>query len=329
MMAESPDPYFGVRGVVLTPPDVSTWDWPRAASEAGLNTIALHGPPDDMVAFLGTEPGAAYLEACTALGLQVEYELHAVRDLLPRELFDRDPGMLRMDERGERVPDWNLCVHSQCALDVVCERAAAYAEALQPTTGRYFFWIDDGQPMCRCPQCQGLSESDQALILENALLGALQQADPRATLAHLAYLNTLTAPSKVRPQPGIFLEYAPIMRRHDTPLSRQDAHHDRPGAPSHGAQLDALDANLAVFGWEGAQVLEYWLDVSRFSHWQRENAVELPWDIQVLLDDLGTYAARGIRCVTSFAVWIDGAYVRRFGEPPIRQYGAALRHVPD
>jgi hypothetical protein len=323
-MAESTAPLFTVRGVVLTPPDVTTWDWPRVAIEAGLNTIALHGPPGDIVAFLATDRGAAYLETCAALGLQVEYELHAARDLLPRDLFDQDPTMFRMDEHGDRVPDWNLCVHSQRALDIVGERAVAYAETLRSTTGRYFFWIDDGRPMCRCSQCRGFSESDQALILENALLGALRQVDPRTTLAHLAYLNTLSAPSEVRPQPGIFLEYAPIMRRHDIPLGRRDACQDRPGALSHGAQLDALDANLAVFGREGAQVLEYWLDVSRFSHWQREKVVELPWNAQILADDLRTYAARGIRRVTSFAVWIDGAYVCRFGEPPIQQYAAAL-----
>ena len=197
------------------------------------------------------------------------------------------------------------------------ERAAAYAEILRPTTGRYYFWIDDGQPMCCCPQCRELSDSDQALILENALLDALRQVDPRATLAHLAYLNTLSAPSEVRPQPGIFVEHAPIMRRHDTPLRLRDACQDRPNAPTHGQQLDALDANLARFGAEDAQILEYRLDISRFSGWKREKIVELPWHPEILADDLGTYAARGIRRVTSFAVWIDGAYVRRYGALPV------------
>jgi hypothetical protein len=46
-------------------------------------------------------------------------------------------------------------------------------------------------------------------------------------------------------------------------------------------------------------------DVSRFSLWRRENVVGLPWNAQVLADDLHTYAVRGIRCITSFAVWID------------------------
>lgn len=323
-MDESAKPFFAVRGVVLTPPDVATWHWPQAAKAADLNTIALHSPPEDVVAFLGTEKGAAYLETCATLGLQVEYELHAARDLLPRDLFAVDLAMFRMDAHGERVPDWNLCVHSRRALDVARERAAAFAEALRPTSGRYYFWIDDARPMCHCPQCRGLSDSDQALILENALLDALRQVDPRATLAHLAYLNTLDAPVEVRPQPGVFLEYAPIARRYDVPFGRRDASLDRPGAPTHGAQLDALDANLEVFGREGAQVLEYWLDVSRFSRWKREDVVELPWDPEILADDLRTYAARGVRNVTSFAVWIDGAYARRFGEPPVGEYGAAL-----
>jgi hypothetical protein len=323
-MVADAEPFFAVRGVVLTPSDVTTWDWPRTAQDAGLNTVALHGPPGDIVDFLGTDAGAAYLEACSALGLQVEYESHAAHDLLPRDLFAHDPGMFRMDERGDRVPDWNLCVHSQPALEVARERAAAYAETLRPTTGRYFFWIDDGQPMCRCPQCRGLSDSDQALILENALLDTLRQVDPRATLAHLAYLNTLPAPGEVRPQPGIFVEYAPIRRRHDVPFGRRDACQDGSDAPTHGEQLDALDANLAWFGSKGAQILEYWLDVSRFSGWRRETIVELPWNPEALADDLGTYATRGIRRVTSFAVWIDGAYVHRFGEPPVREYGAAM-----
>jgi hypothetical protein len=118
------------------------------------------------------------------------------------------------------------------------------------------------------------------------------------------------------------------LRSHDTRFSQRDACQDRPDAPTHGEQLDALDANLAWFGAEDAQVLEYWLDVSRFSQWRREDTVELPWNLEILIDDLRTYAARGLHRVTSFAVWIDGAYVHRYGEPPVQQYGAALLEFP-
>ena len=60
--------------------------------------------------------------------------------------------MFRMDKKGERTPDSNLCVHSEAAIDTVCENALRYAKILRPTTGRYFYWIDDGKPMCMCPQ---------------------------------------------------------------------------------------------------------------------------------------------------------------------------------
>ena len=156
------------------------------------------------------------------------------------------------------------------------------------------------------------------MLFENHLVRALRGLDPDAALAHLAYANTLTPPRKVKPEPGIFLEYAPIKRRYDLPYEKQTAPH-QPDA------LSALDANLEVFPARTAQVLEYWLDVSRFSGWKRP-AVKLPWRRDVLEADLSTYAARGIRHVTSFAVYVDADYRRRHGEPGfLGEYGESLR----
>ena len=122
---------------------------------------------------------------------------------------------------------------------------------------------------------------------------------------------------RVKPEPGVFLEYAPIKRRYDTPYEKQS----EPGQPD---ALSALDANLRVFPADTAQVLEYWLDVSRFSQWKRP-AVKLPWRRDVVEADVATYAARGIRHVTSFAVYVDADYRRKHGEPTfIAEYGAAL-----
>ena len=38
---------------------------------------------------------------------------------------------------------------------MIAENAVAIAKMLRPTTGRYFFWGDDGKPWCRCPECKG------------------------------------------------------------------------------------------------------------------------------------------------------------------------------
>jgi hypothetical protein len=240
-----------------------------------------------------------------------------MKELLPRDLFAKDPSLFRMDDKGDRVPDANCCVSSARALEIVAENALRLARDLPPTTGRYFFWGDDGRPWCRCPACRGLTESDQALLLENGMVAALRRAEPRASLAHLAYANTLAPPKKLKPAPGVFLEYAPIRRRYDAPYAEQTG-------PDAQDGLSQLDANLAVFQRETAQVLEYWLDVSRFSGWKRP-AVALPWRLDVLRADLEAYAARGIRHVTTFAAWVDADYTRRFGEPRfISEYGEAL-----
>jgi len=311
-------PFFKTRGVVVRPSDIRKWPWPQKAKAAGLTTIGTHVFPHEVAAFVETDEGGAFLDACRNLGIEVEHELHAMNDLLPRDLFERDPSMFRMNEQGVRSPDCNLCVHSKEAVEVVCGNAVRYAELLRPTTGRYFYWIDDGRPMCRCPKCNGLSDSDQALLLENQILKALRNADPRATLAHLAYARTMTPPTHVKPDPGIFLEFAPIARRFDQPLSNR-------GAPRHAQYLDDLDANLSVFGADGAQALEYWLDESLFYRANQRTLTQIPWRPDVFLDDLATYGSRGIRHVTTFAVMVNGDYVEQFGEPPVNEYAKGLR----
>jgi len=311
-------PFFVTRGVVIKPEDVTLGDWPDRASRAGLTTIALTPFPSTVLGFVRSDAGQQFLKRCRSLGLEVEYELHAMRELLPRDLFPKDSTLFRMNESGERVGDANLCVHSPRALDIAAESAVKLARSLQPTTGRYFFWGDDGQPWCRCPKCRRLSDSDQALLFENHLIKELRQLKPKAQLAHLAYASSLLPPTQVKPEPGVFLEYAPIRRRYDVPYEKQTGS----GQPD---ALSALDANLKVFPAATAQVLEYWIDVSRFSGWKRP-AVKLPWRRDVLEADLAAYAARGVRYVTSFAVYVDGDYRRRYGQPEfIGEYGESLK----
>lgn len=318
---------FDTRSIVLLPSDLVEVDWPRIAHDAGLTTIAVHGGPASVAEFIQGEDGTRFLERATALGLHVEYELHAIRDLLPRTLFDKHPEMFRMNQNGDRVADANCCPASREGLAIICENAVKYAQALRPTTHRYFYWPDDVAPTCNCPKCRGFSDSEQAVIVENAILAALKKSDPQANLSHLAYVGTLSAPQRVPPAPGLFLEFAPIERSWAHPLAETDVigRTGRGRRPTtHGQTLDLLDGNLEVFPRETAQILEYWLDASLHSNWKRP-AVQVPWNAEVLQSDLRTYAKRGIRHFTSFAAWIDGDYVNRFGAPDfVEEYGAAL-----
>ncbi|MFB3787600.1 MAG: DUF4838 domain-containing protein [bacterium] len=312
------EPFFQTRGVVLTPGDFTWTGWPEAAKDARLTTISLHHSqsPAHVIQFMQSPSGQRFLEQWNQLGLQAEYELHAMRELLPRDLFSKDPSLFRMDEKGERNPDANLCVHSSAALAIAAENALRIAKILKPATHRYYFWGDDGLPWCRCSQCRELGDSDQALILENYLVKALRSLDSQAQLAHLAYANSLQPPRQVQPGPGVFLEFAPIHRRYDIPFESGEDEAQR-------RNLEALDANLAVFGAENAQALEYWLDVSRFSQWTRP-AKPLPFSPSTLRADLRTYGRRGIRHLTTFAVFIDEEYIKKYGVPPVQTYGDAL-----
>jgi len=307
------------RGIVLTPGDLVGTDWPGLGAGAGLNTIALHPFPEPAMAFVQSEAGQGFLAACRDHGLQIEYELHAMAYLLPRDRFERQQELFRMNEAGERVPDANLCPSSAEALQVVGERAAALSRVLRPTTGRYFLWADDGAPWCQCPECRGLGPADQNLIVMNAIVRALRHEDPAATLAVLAYINTLEPPTQVAAEPGLFLEFAPIEQDPGRPLTD-------PECQANQRLVQQFEALVAFYGAEEAQILGYWLDCSRFSGWKRPS-VEVPYADPVVRSDLAYFRAHGVRHVTTFGAWLDADYMARFGVPPVAAYGQALREV--
>lgn len=313
-----------MRGIVLDVHDLATVDWAKLAHDNGINTIGTHVTPKQVAAFVQTEKGKKFLADCKKYGILIEHQLHALSDLLPRELFEQDPAMFRMTKDGKRVKEHNLCVHSDKALDTVAKNARRYAELLPADNHRYYFWLDDGAPVCECSECSPYSASEQALIVENRIIKELRQADSQAQLAHLAYHSSMPAPRKVKPEPGIFLEFAPISRVWDKPLAEEGAQ----GKVSHKEYLRLLQENLEVFPAETAVVLEYWLDVSLFSRWKKP-AVKLPWNKAVCESDLKTYASFSIKNFTTFAVYVDDEYLKNYNNDLqfLKEYGELLNNL--
>ena len=99
-------PVFLTRGVVLVPEDLTLADWPERARQAGLTTIGIHhqNSPQAVIDWIKADAGQRFLGTCSRLGLEVEYELHAMKELLPRSLFDKDKDLFRMDETGGGTP---------------------------------------------------------------------------------------------------------------------------------------------------------------------------------------------------------------------------------
>jgi hypothetical protein len=165
------------------------------------------------------------------------------------------------------------------------------------------------------------------LILENRIIKELRTFDPQALLAHLAYHNTLPAPRQVKPEEGVFLEFAPIQRSWDIPLAMEGVGRGGEKEYSHSKLMQYLKDNLTVFPAETAVVLEYWLDVSMFSYW-RKPAVKLPWNKAVFEADMKTYGDLGIRNITTFAVFIDDKYIADHKDLSfLKEYGEGLKII--
>ena len=309
------------RGVIVAARNLSrAFDWPRLAHEAGLTTIATHFGPKDVMPFMESDHGRRFMDACAGYGIAVEHELHALEHLLPRDLFAKNPELFRMDEKGNRVGDWNCCATNERGLEIIAENAVRIARVCRSTTGRHYFWLSDGKPVCKCPKCRGLSGADQAVLIENAIVGALRrEIAPDATLSHLAYSETLQTPKQVRPDPALFLEFAPFRRWHST--TRRD---DLVEGCEYLARLDDL---MTVFPASQTQICEYWLDASLFCGWKKP-LVRIPWNAERTRRDIAAYTKRGIRHFTTFAVSVDDEYIADFGPDSlqcVKEYGQLLK----
>lgn len=299
---------------LLIHPEELTEKWIDRAAALGYDALALHphggGEATDalyeLLATLETAEYRALIDRAWDKGLAVEYEIHAAGYLLPRQLFAEHPEYFRMNEKGERTPDFNFCFSNTDALRVIGERAAELAARLYRSPHRYFFWADDVRgKTCHCEKCRRLSPSDKNLTFMNAILTALRKEIPDARLAYLAYQDTLPAPQTVRPEEGIFLEYAPIDRDVHRPIEGQDER-------TNGAVRDLI----AFFGTKNAKVLDYWLDNSLFSRWKKPPVKFTP-DRAVIEADVAFYKTLGFEDISSFACFLGEDYEALYGAPDI------------
>ncbi len=295
-------------GVVVYPGDISSVgleEWEKRIRLSGINLIGIHAatvndPLDSLESFIKSDLGQDFLKLCSKMEVDVEYELHALQNMLPRELFDTHPEYFREDEDGLRCRPYNMCFTSDEAVESMRPQVEALLGWMKPTTHRYFIWTDDKQgKFCHCEHCREFTPSEQALIYENKLLKMLREYDPEATLAHLAYHQTMEAPVKVRAAEGIFLEFAPILRDYSLPLPEETE--------------AALSADLLAFPSYSQHVLEYWLDESMFSNWKRDSLVQMSFDPVVCGRDIKKYRSLGAADITCFATWLNADYIEQFG----------------
>lgn len=313
-------------GSVLIHPDELDNTWIDRAAALGIPRIGLHPVGGqlahesmaDLLAKLETPAYRALLDRAADLGIEIEYEMHAGRYLMPLSAFEKHPEWQRMNEAGARVSDLNFCVTNDEALDFYAKNAAVAAKKLYRSTNRYFFWMDDAKGgSCHCENCRKLSPSDQQLHVANRVLAEIRKDNPDATFAYLGYVDCLVPPTTVKPADGIFLEYAPIERDFHSPIYAQDAEKNR-------IQNEHLAALLKLFGTETAKVLDYWLDNSLYSGWTKPPK-PFTEDKDVVKADIAYYKDLGFTDMSTFACYLGPDYIELHGDPDITGFAAELR----
>lgn len=302
---------------LLIHPEELTKKWIDRMISLGVNTLALHPRGgknaheslEEMLQQLQQPQTKELLDYAAASGLTIEYEFHSAAWLLPRHLFESQPTLFRMDENGERTADRNFCPSNPTARRKVLAASRQLAGRLYRTTDHYYFWLDDGRRLaCQCPDCAKLSASDQQLLMMNKIIRTLRKQDPNAKLAYLAYYACMEVPKTVKPEKGIFLEYAPIDR--DFTRSVRET--------TDEAHLKAL---LDYFGRKDSKVLEYWFDNSLFSGQKKPEKKFVP-NNRLIREDIDYYRSLGFETISSFACFLGPDYEALHGEPDLSAFQA-------
>ena len=292
------------KGLVLLQDDFNE-GWLSPLQKAGIRLLGLHADPRragvrEFLDFVERQRKA--IERFEEAGIRVEYKLHALAYLLPRELFASDSALFRMNEKGERTDDYNACPSSSEALALIERGAERLARLLRQNSHRYHFWPDDdlgGDIGCRCEKCRRLSAAQQNLRFCEAMLRGIRKYDGKAKLSFLVYGEEAF---DGEPPEGLFLEYAPFKRRHDLPLAQGE-----PNA-SYRARCENL---ISRWGGEESEILEYFLsyDYAAFCR-----------DGKRTVEDIDYYRSLGVGFLTTFTLFPKKNYVEKHGYKGIMKY---------
>ncbi len=222
-----------------------------------------------------------------ARGMLLELGGHGMPDLVPRRFFRQNPEMFRYDGT-RRTPDYNFCISNSDTRRMLRRQGAAFFKA-HPEAQILHLWPDDllGGGWCHCPRCAGLSAADQALLATNELAEVLEELQPQARLAYLAYHDTTAPPARIAPRPNVVLAYAPRPRSYAHGIADTTSRVNTP-------LWQALTANLDLFrpptAGQEQHVFEYYLDGILF----KSTPPPLP---EVLQADLRAYREAGVHTV--------------------------------
>ena len=312
-----------MKNSMIIHPDELSKAWIDRLSEAKTGALGIHPcggktafqSLKELISLCKTAEYRELIDYAQSLGLEIEYEIHAMGYLLERSLFESHPEYFRMNNKGERTKDCNLCVSNEEAMDIVAKNAVQLAKSLYGSTHNYYFWLDDGRDLrCNCPKCKDLSASDQQLKVLNRMICEIKKHIPDARMAYLAYVDSIVPPCKVKAEDGIFLEYAPFEKY---TAKGEDA---KELIARERAMIAPL---ISFFDKEPKKVLEYWYDNSMFSGWKKPPK-KFVLDKEAMLRDISQYRKDGFDCISTFACFLGKDYENLYGRVDIGDFAKAL-----
>ena len=119
-------------GIIIYQSELSDY-WVNLIKDTGLNFIGVHPFSEkglcgrtvaELVEWVKTPEARRILDRLAEMGVDVEYEMHALSWLLPRDMFSKHPEWFRMNEKGERVADYNCCPSNPEVIEYLSGRAA-------------------------------------------------------------------------------------------------------------------------------------------------------------------------------------------------------------
>ena len=122
------------KGIIIINKDFSI-EWLDLLLKSGFNTVGLHslyqyGGVEGHLNWWVKEETQNLIAEFENKGIVIEHQLHAVDWLLPRSLFETHPEWFRVNDKGERVKDWNLCTSNKEALKFIENSATLLEKSL-------------------------------------------------------------------------------------------------------------------------------------------------------------------------------------------------------
>ena len=312
-----------MKGSMLIHPEELSKIWIDKLTDAGVSTLGIHpwgGKKADaslrgLLDSLKTEEYRGLIDYARSRGLSVEYEIHVMEYLLPREYFEEHPEYFRMTADGVRDPRMNFCISNSEAFEIVKKRAAELALSLYGSSHDFYFWMDDGHGLsCQCSECRKMTASDGQLLVMRGMLDEIRRYIPDARMAYLAYYDSLIPPTCDVDTEGIFLEYAPL-EKYNAKGEDADERIRR--------EREMLLPLMKYFDKEPKKVLEYWYDNSLWSGWKKPPKAFL-LNEEKMREDIEEYKTLGFDVIATFACFLGDDYRELHGDFDAAPFGNAL-----